>query len=297
MLIEDILKVLPHDRFVGNTQQVINRAVSLAKDNSSEDVISWCSDKKIELLKEFQKGTVVCGLSVGVDSMKPGCNYILTDNPRRAFQTILEKFFAPPPVEYVVSSTAQINSAAKLGKFVRIEHNVVIENDVEIGENVIVGHNTVIRRGTVIRGGVCIGANCTIGGIGFGYEKDETGKFVLIPHIGNVLIEEGVEIGNNTAIDRAVMGSTTIGRNAKIDNLVHISHGVKVGENSLVIANAMVAGSVVIGPNVWIAPSASILNQKKIGAGAVVGMGAVVLRDVLENETVVGNPARPLQKR
>lgn len=293
MLIEDILKVVPHVRFKGNSKLVINKAVELSAGNSTEDSICWCSDKKIEMLKEFHKGTIVCGLSVPADMMNSGCNYIITANPRRAFQVILQKLFSPA-TEYVISPTAQIDKAAKLGNDVRIEHNVVIERNVEIGENVVVGHNTVIRGGTVIRSNVYIGANCTIGGVGFGYEKDENGEFVLIPHIGNVLIDEGVEIGNNTTIDRAVMGSTIIGRNAKIDNLVHIAHGVKVGENSLVIANAMIAGSVVIGPNVWIAPSASVLNQKKIGAGAVVGMGAVVLRDVKEKETVVGNPARTL---
>lgn len=105
-------------------------------------------------------------------------------------------------------------------------------------------HNTVILKDTIIEDNVVIGANNTIGGVGFGYEKDREGNFELIPHIGNVHIKRNVEIGNNTCIDRAVLGSTILEENVKVDNLVHIAHGVFVGRNSVVIANAMVAGSV-----------------------------------------------------
>jgi UDP-3-O-[3-hydroxymyristoyl] glucosamine N-acyltransferase len=143
---------------------------------------------------------------------------------------------------------------------------------------------------------VKVGCNCTIGGTGFGYEKDENGEFQLIPHLGNVVLEDYVEIGNNTCIDRAVLGSTILEENVKVDNLVHIAHGVKVMRNSVVIANAMVAGSVVIGENSWISPSVSILNQKKVGNNALVGLGAVVIKDVEDNDIIVGNPGKSIKK-
>ncbi len=92
--------------------------------------------------------------------------------------------------------------------------------------------------------------------------KNEEGKYSIIPHMGNVVIKNQVEIGNNTCIDRAVLGSTIINENVKIDNLVHISHGVSLGANSLIIANTMIAGSSIIGENVWVSPSSSILNKK-----------------------------------
>ena len=108
------------------------------------------------------------------------------------------------------------------------------------------------------------------------------------------MIEDRVEIHDNTCICRAVMGSTIIRENAKIDNLVHIAHGVEIGKNSLVIANAMIAGSAKIGENCWIAPSASILNQLEIGDDSIVGMGAVVLKSAPKNSKLVGNPSRNL---
>jgi UDP-3-O-[3-hydroxymyristoyl] glucosamine N-acyltransferase len=108
-------------------------------------------------------------------------------------------------------------------------------------------------------------------------------------------MEEYVEIGNNTCVDRAVMGSTFLRKNVKVDNLVHIAHGCDIGENSLVIANAMVAGSVQMGKNCWIAPSSSILNKVKIAHDATIGMGAVILKDVQKGEVVVGNPGKVIK--
>lgn len=139
-----------------------------------------------------------------------------------------------------------------------------------------------------------IGWNNTIGGDGFGYAREEDGALIKIPHAGNVVIEENVEIGSNTCIDRAVVGSTVIGAGTKIDNLVHIAHGVKIGKNCLIAAGAVIGGSCEIGDNCNIWVHASIKNKVKIGNGVTVGMGAVVLKDVPDGATVVGNPARIL---
>lgn len=179
------------------------------------------------------------------------CRYIICENPRKSFGQVLKLFKKDEP--------NIINSSAKIGKHTILKNTTIEEN-------------------------VTIGANCTIGGAGFGYEEGE-----LIPHIGRVRICEGVEIGNNVCIDRAVMGETIIGKSVKIDNLVHIAHGVEIGEGSMIIANAMIGGSVKIGKNVWIAPSVSILNGLTIGDNAYIGMGAVVLKDVEEGQKIVGN--------
>ena len=205
-------------------------------------------------------------------------------------------FFIDKEIVYEIESTSYIHPSSSISSNVKIGHNVVIENNVVIEEFTIIGSNTVILKNTKIGKRVKIGCNNTIGGTGFGYEKNENNKYELIPHIGNVIIEDDVEIGNNTTIDKAVIGSTFIRKNSKVDNLVHIAHGVEIGENSLIIANSMIAGSVKIGKNVWVAPSVSILNKKTIKDNSVIGMGAVVLRDVENNEVIVGNPGKLLKK-
>jgi UDP-3-O-[3-hydroxymyristoyl] glucosamine N-acyltransferase len=143
---------------------------------------------------------------------------------------------------------------------------------------------------------VRIGANCSIGLPGFGYERDEDGRYWRFPHLGRVIIASDVEIGSNTCIDRGAIGDTIIERGVKIDNLVHIAHNVILKENVVVIANSMVAGSVTVDADAWISPSAAIKNKLSIGHGSVVGLGAVVIRDVAPHTTVIGNPARLLEK-
>ena len=111
-----------------------------------------------------------------------------------------------------------------------------------------------------------------------------------------MIIEDFVEVGSNTSIDRGSLGNTIIKEGAKIDNLVHIAHNVIVGKSCLVIANSMIGGSTIIDDFSWIAPSASILNQVKIGKNVTVGMGAVVTKSIPDGETWTGVPAKPMQE-
>lgn len=135
---------------------------------------------------------------------------------------------------------------------------------------------------------VKIGAGTVIGNDGFGYVRDETGILVKMPHAGNVVIGENVEIGSNTCIDRAVVGSTIISEGVKIDNLVHIAHGVKIGKHTLVVAGAVIGGSAEIGDHCFIGINASIKNKVRIGNNVTVGMGCIVLADVPDGLTVKG---------
>lgn len=296
--IKEILRHFPDCKFVGNDAVVLSEIISLNDlTNKRRPVaISWISDKKSDTFNEkISLGLLILSKS-SYEKFKSGnSNFLISPNPRLAFLKIMSlKFsFARQPK---TESSASIHPSAKIGKDCYIGNNVVIEENSVLGNNTEILHNTVVLKNTIIGNEVHIGSNCTIGGCGFGYEKDENGSFLLIPHIGNVVIEDFVEIGNNTAIDRAVMGSTLIKKNVKIDNLVHIAHGVEIGENSLIIANAMIAGSVKIGKNAWVSPSASVLNQKKVDDNALVGMGAVVLKDVPASDVVAGNPAKSIKK-
>lgn len=287
--IDNLVKLIEPKDVIGNNSLYISNAIQLDITNKRDDVLMWASSKNSAKLSEVEHGVIICNSIEKID-VHPNCTYLICENPRLAFQKALTHFFIPKR-ETGIALSAFIAKSAKLGEGIFIGQNVVIEDGCLIGDNTTIGHNTVIKNDTVIGSNVVIGSNNVIGGVGFGYEKDETGVFVFIPHLGNVIIKDNVEIGNNTCIDRAVLGSTILEKNVKIDNLVHIAHGVFIDENSLVIANAMVAGSVRIGKNSWIAPSSSILNQKTVGNNATVGLGAVVVKDVADNTVVMGSPA------
>jgi UDP-3-O-[3-hydroxymyristoyl] glucosamine N-acyltransferase len=291
--IHEILKNISHLKFIGDEYIYIDKPVSFKPENKDPNALMWVSNQNIEKLKEVTTGTIIC--SDLFNAFHKDCNYIITANPRLTFQEVLTKFFVQKENAYI-SDTATIHPTAKIGKDVTIGHNVVIEKDCIVGDLVQIDHNTVLKHNTEIYDNVKVGANCTIGGVGFGYELNEEKKYVLLPHLGNVVLKSFVEIGNNTCIDRAVMGSTTLEENVKVDNLVHIAHGVTIGKNSLIIANSMIAGSTKIGENVWVAPSVSILNKKTVADNSYIGMGAVVIKDVKENETIIGNPGKVLVK-
>lgn len=288
--IKQILDKINYIKYVGDELISIEKIVPLNDINSISNAISWCSDKNSKVLDTIDSNSIII-VSDKIASFGNLKNYIIVNNPRRAFQNILTLFFMEKR-EIGISSTAKISEDVSIGKNVYIGENVIIEKNCKIGDYAVILHNTSILKDTIVGNNVTIGCNNTIGGIGFGYEKNENGDFELIPHIGNVIIKDNVDIGNNTCIDRAVLGSTILEDNVKVDNLVHIAHGVKVGRNSVIIANAMVAGSVNIGENSWVAPSSSILNKRDVGSNALVGMGAVVTKNVEDYAIVAGNPSK-----
>jgi UDP-3-O-[3-hydroxymyristoyl] glucosamine N-acyltransferase len=294
LTIKQILGKIPHTKFSGNLNAEIVNIIEFDSSNKDSDVLMWVSKKNEEVAKQLTIGTLICS-SDYTPYKDENVNLIFCDNPRESFSKTLKEFFIKKKSP-LISASAQINENVEIGNNCNIGNFVVIEENCRIGNNCSIDHGTVIKSNTILKDNVTIGANCVIGGVGFGYEKNETGIYDFIPHIGNVIIENNVEIGNNTCIDRAVLGSTILKEYVKVDNLVHIAHGVKIGKNSLIIANAMIAGSVIIGENVWIAPSSSVLNKLSIDSGSTIGMGAVVIRPVKQGETIIGNPGKILNK-
>jgi UDP-3-O-[3-hydroxymyristoyl] glucosamine N-acyltransferase len=271
---------------------------SIDDDSFDFNSIAWCSDKNLDILLKLNTGTVILSKIAADFCVKNSIfnfNKIVVDHPRKAFASILNHFIVKKDKYSFISPSAYISDSTRFKiDHVNIGHNVVIEDNVQLGDKVLIGANTVIKEGTIIKSNVKIGCNCTIGGVGFGYEQNEEGEYELIPHVGVVYIDDNVEIGNNVCIDRAVLGFTKLSKNVKVDNLVHIAHGVQVGENSLVIANAMVAGSVKIGKNVWVAPSSSIRQKLTIDDDSTIGMGSVVVKNVGKNDIVAGVPAKKI---
>ena len=292
IIVDDIVEFLdgdiyPKEKFFVNTAKSFN--------NSINGSVSFCSSKIdgiVSLIKKSKASLLIVDEKIYGElsgfSDKPFL--IKSSNPRLDFARVVKRFFLPE-IEMKIDPTAIISSDAEIddnvyigplstiGKDVIIKKGTLIHAGVHIYDKVIIGENVVIHSGTVI------------GADGFGYEKNSLGEMEKIPHIGGIIIEDNVEIGANTCIDRGTLDDTIIRKGAKIDNLVHIAHNVDIGENCVVIANSMVAGSVKIGKGSWIAPSVNILNKKNIGSNAVIGIGSLVLKNVKDDTTVYGFPA------
>ncbi len=280
-------KVINYDRDIK-----INyfKPVSEALENSLVFIDKERKDK-VELLKKTKA-------SVAIIDFYPDFNtdviLVIVENPRLEFTKLLSKFFNSSQ-QFGIHSSSVIHPSALIKNEVFIGANCYIGNS-KVGRGTIIYGNTYIYDNVIIGENVKINAGCIIGAEGFGYYKDENGFLCNFPHIGGVIIEDNVEIGCNTCVDRGSLGNTIIKRGAKIDNLVHIAHNVIIGENTMVIADSMIGGSTIIGKNSWIAPSSSIRDAVNIGMNVTVGMGAVVTKSIPDNEIWTGNPAKPLNE-
>jgi UDP-3-O-[3-hydroxymyristoyl] glucosamine N-acyltransferase len=189
---------------------------------------------------------------------------LVTNNPRLSFASLLKLCVNS-------SNSAGIHPSCVLGINVKIGKNVTIEAGVVIGNNCTIGDNTVLKANIVLYDNVTIGNNCfinsntVIGSDGFGYAQDESGNWVKVPHLGGVILEDNVEIGSNTSIDRGCMGNTLIRRGVIIDNLVQIAHNVVLGEYTAIAGCVAIAGSTAIGKKCLIGGASSIAGHLTIG--------------------------------
>src|SRR5712671_2102475 len=203
MRLQDIISVLnPEKTIYSSGENVeVKEPVPFSIDNADSDVIFWCNDSFIPKIKELTAGTLICSNTALQAGINKKINYLVVSKPRLAFLKVLELFAKADAVEKGISSTTVVHPSVQLGKDVYIGEHVVIEKNCTIGLRAKIGHNTILLAGTHIGDDVIIGCNNTIGGTGFGYEKDENGSYTVMPHLGNVVIHNKVEIGNNTCID------------------------------------------------------------------------------------------------
>jgi UDP-3-O-[3-hydroxymyristoyl] glucosamine N-acyltransferase len=181
-----------------------------------------------------------------------------------------------------------------IGKNSEIGSNSIIESNVKIGENCIIGSFITIRN-SLIYNNVNIQDGCKIGVKGFGFIPNKN-KNIRTPHTGKVILEDGVEIGANSTIDRGSLSDTIIGRNTFIDNQVHIAHNVKIGSNCMIAGQVGFAGSSTLGDNVVIGGQAGISGHLNIGNNVKIGGGSGVINDIPDNSKVMGYPAIPLRE-
>ena len=190
-----------------------------------------------------------------------------------------------------------IGAFAYIGENVRIGKNVKIYPHVYIGDNVIVGDDTTLYSGVKIYADCLIGASCmlhsgaVIGADGFGFAPNPDGTYTKIAQIGNVILEDNVEIGANTTIDRATMGSTIIHKGVKLDNLIQIGHNNEVGENTVMAAQVGIAGSVNIGKNCVFGGQSAVSGHITIGEGSKIGPKSGVMSKVKPGSVLLGAPA------
>ena len=202
-----------------------------------------------------------------------------------------------------ISDSAKIGEGIYIGAFTYIGDNVTIGNNVKIfpnsyiGDNVTIGDNTIVFSGGKVYSDCVIGSSCVInsgaiiGADGFGFAPNEKGEYSKVPQIGNVIIEDFVDIGAGTTIDRATLGSTVIRRGVKLDNQIQIAHNVEIGKNTVIAAQTGVAGSTKIGENCQIGGQVGIVGHITIGNNVKIQAQSGIGRHVKDNEVLQGSPA------
>lgn len=310
------LSTLLEGQLIGNPSLVISGPEQI--DKAVENNITFIGTKPFLAKWKDSFASAAIITKELASSAEPGVNraFIVVGNVDHAMAKIL-KLYTPESVNLGggIHETACIQNSAKvgvntivgahcyIGEGVSIGNNSVIYPNTTILDDAVIGDQTVIRTGTVISERCIIGNNCllhsnvNIGADGFGFLPSPDGNGVVkIPHIGNVVIGNGVEIGAGTCIDRGKFGSTTIGDGTKIDNLVQIAHNCTIGRSCLIAACCGISGSVTLGDGVIMAGQAAIKDHVKIGNRVTIGGRSGVTRDVPDGKAILGYPATDAMK-
>ena len=280
-------------------------------DEASEGYITFVSNKKY--IKKLEQ-TGASAIITSPDIVTENKNLLVTKNPYLAFAKVVDLMMNPEKVypctvddSARVSDSAEIASSVTVYPFVFIGENakvadkvvlypgVYVGDDCRIGKDTIIHPNSVLHKGTIIGERVVIHSNVVLGCSGYGYAPD--GKtYYKIPQIGITVIEDDVDIGANTTINRAVLGETRIRRGTKIDSEVMIAHNVEIGEDVLVTSQVGIAGSVQIGNNVILAGGSGVAGHIKVGDNVKVGGWTGVTKDLPSGGTFLGTPAIEIER-
>lgn len=242
----------------------------------------------------------------------PDTIYIEVENPNLALQKIVIEYFKPEINVSGIDDSAIIDPSAKIGENItlgknvvvsanvvignnsKILHNTVLMENVKIGENTLLYPNVTVREECEIGNDVIIHSGSVIGSDGFGYTPDSEGVYSKVPQIGNVVIQDDVEIGSNVSIDRAAMGSTLIKKGAKIDNLVQIAHNVVIGEHTVISAQTGVSGSTKIGDHCIVAGQVGFVGHIEITDRVIIGAQSGVSKSIKKPGKYFGFPAKEM---
>jgi UDP-3-O-[3-hydroxymyristoyl] glucosamine N-acyltransferase len=297
---------------VGNPETTVNGLAKIEEGKSG--ALSFLANPKYEEFI-YTTGSSICIVNRSFSpskSLPSTLTLVKVDDAYACFAKLLEMYSQmtrkQPAIEQpsFISESAELGEGLYLGAFAYVGKNVKIGANVSIYPNAYIGDNVVIGEGSVVHPGACIyndcvvGKNCIIhsgvvvGADGFGFAPNEHGEFQKVPQIGNVILEDNVEIGSNTTIDRATMGSTIIRKGVKIDNLCQIAHNVDVGKNTAMAAQVGIAGSAKIGENVMIGGQAGIAGHLHIADGTKIVAQSGIPNTVKKADTLMGSPGIPI---
>jgi UDP-3-O-[3-hydroxymyristoyl] glucosamine N-acyltransferase len=285
----------------GNPDVVVDAVAKI--EEGFKGALSFLANPKYEQYIYSTKSTVVLVNKDFVPTAKIDATLIKVNSAYEAFASLLTLVEKSKPKKKGIHPTAVIEPSAIVGSEVYIGPYAYIGDGCSIYPHVYVGDSTKIGKNCILYPGVKIYHECLIGNgciihagsiigsDGFGFAPQSESEFMKIPQIGNVILEDNVEIGANVAIDRATMGSTIIRRGVKIDNLVQIGHNVEVGENTVMAGQTGIAGSTKIGKNCMFGGQVGIAGHLKIGDDTKIGAQAGIGSDVKENSVLLGTPA------
>ncbi len=292
---------------IGNPEIEIN-AVAKINEAKKGDLTYLYLDKYAKFLETTNASAVIVGKDFPTD--RDDITYLVHPNPHSAFVKILKTFFDSKPD---LAQAEQIDASAEIASDVKIGRNVIIGKNVKIGNGSVISHNVVILENSVIGNECIIYPNVSIrenskignrviihpgtviGSDGFGFIPDEKGVYAKIPQIGNVVIEDDVELGANVAVDRAALGSTVIHKGVKIDNLVQIAHNVEIGENTVMSGQSGISGSAKVGNNVIIAGQVGIAGHLEIVDKTIIAAQSGVSKSITKPGMYFGTPVKEIK--
>ena len=296
MKLSQIAKILELE--VVNDKEI--NGINTLKDAKSDEITFFHNKKYLKDLPSTKAGAILIEKKFS-EYIPDGVEPLFTDEPYLKL-AILSRYFAKPLIREgkpivdegaSIASNVSIGANTKIGKNVIIQAGAVIGSDVEIGDNSIIYPNVTIYNDTKIGKNVIIQAGAVIGSDGFGYAHTKTGEHIKIYHLGYVKIEDEVEIGANTTIDRGAFGATIIKKGAKIDNLVQIGHNCEIGEYSIIVSQTGLSGSSILGRNVVMGGQSATAGHLKIAPFTQIAARGGVTKDIKESGVYGGFPLMP----